>query len=453
MAITKIREITQTVEKAIDYISNSDKTDDKVLINTFACSLSTAALEFKFANESAKNKSQNIARHIIQSFAPNEVTPEQAHEIGIKLADELLKGEYEYIIATHIDKGHIHNHIILNEVSFVTGKTFSTEHDRKKNPAWKQIRDISDKLCKEYSLSIVQNAERGTGKSYYEWEQSKNKTSWKDLLRENIDECIMQANSFDDFLRLMQEREYEYKRTEKTLSFRAKGQERFTRCRRKTLGWYYEPEQLLARIERSVRRRNAPVQSNNGFVQVRNPNQNNIGLQRWAMLKNMQELSEMINQLTAMNCSSPANLKEKMLSAHENRQAVSKKIQSIDGEIKQRNVLIKNIKTYWRFKPINDKYKTAFNKNKFYSAHESELQMFQTAKAELKKTIPGSSLPRAEALEDEIRKLNVEKESLNQEYATIKNDISSMEKLLNQLDTYMELQKEMPDRIKSGELE
>lgn len=453
MAVTKIREIMQTIEAAVEYISNAEKTDNNVLVSSFACSPSSASLEFKLTRELNKGTSDTLARHVIQSFAPDEVTPEQAHEIGIRLADELLKGEYEYVIATHIDKKNIHNHIIFNEINFVNGRTFSTEHDRKKNPAWKQLRNISDNLCKEYNLSIIQNAERGNGKSFYEWEQSKNKTSWKDLLRDNIDDCIMQANDFDDFLRLMQEREYEYKQTEKTLSFRAKGQERFTRCRRKTLGWYYEPEQLLLRIERSVRRRNAPVQNRNGFVQVSDPNKNNIGLQRWAMLKNMQEMSEIINQMTALNCSSPDELKEIILSEHDSRQVCTNKIQAIDNEIKTLRARIKNIKTYWRYKPINDKYKTAFNKNKFYNQHESEIKMFQAAKTELRKTISGNSLPNEETLEAEIRKLTAEKEIHNKEYETIKGNISSMEKLLTQLDVYMDMQKETPDRTQSGVLE
>ena len=106
-----------------------------------------------------------MAFHLIQSFMPNEATSEQAHEIRKRLADELLKGQYEYVISTHIDKGHIHNHIIINSINFENGKSFSTEHDRKNNPAWKKIRSISDEPCKENGLSVINNPERGKGKS------------------------------------------------------------------------------------------------------------------------------------------------------------------------------------------------------------------------------------------------------------------------------------------------
>lgn len=336
MAVTKIHEITQTVEKAIDYICNPDKTEDKLFVYTYGCSAETADIEFEATRNLFDSTTKNIARHCIQSFACGEVTPEQAHSIGIQLANELLKGEYEYVLATHVNCGHIHNHIIINETNFVNGKSFSLEHDRKNNPAWKQLRSISDNLCEENTLSVIKNADRGNGKSYYEWEQSKAKTSWKDKLKNVIDNCIMKADSFEDFLTKMQEQDYEYKLRGDTLSFRAKGQDRFTRCRRKTLGWYYEPEQLKTRIERSVRRRNAPVQNRSGFVKVNNPNENNIGLQRWAMLKNMQETSEMINLLTELGCRNSDDIKNKIMDCHDIRLEVVEKIKDVETEVKEK---------------------------------------------------------------------------------------------------------------------
>ena len=453
MATTKLHSIKQTVGKAIDYICNPDKTENCLLVSTYACSQISASIEFEATRRKFNSDSINLARHCIQSFAPGEVTPEQAHEIGVQLADELLHGQYEYVLATHIDRGHIHNHLIINETNFVTGRSFSTEHDQYKCPAWKQLRKISDELCKENHLSIIQNAERGIGKSYFEWGHSKANTSWKDLLKETIDSCIMEAESFEDFLRRMQEHEYEYKLRGDTLSFKAKGQERFTRCRRKTLGWYYEPEQLRTRIERSIRRRNAPIQNRNGFVSVRNSNDSNIGLQRWAMLKNMQEASELINTLTELNCRSPQDIKDKIMAEHDVRFSIVDKMNAIDESIKEKNLKIKNIHNYWKYKPINDKYKSSFNKNRFYSQHEDEIKLFRSAKAELKKTIPGKVLPREETVQKELNQLTAEREKLYGDYKNSMSTIDTLEKTLSKLEAFYEQQREAPNKTKSDELE
>ena len=171
------------------------------MVTAYACSEHTAELDFEHTRKLCKSNNANLARHCIQSFAPGEISVEDAHQLGLRLAAELTKGEYEYVLATHIDRNHIHNHLIINEINFVNGKSFSTEHDRKSNPAWKQLRSISDMLCEEYNLSVIRNPERGFSRSYYEWEQSKNKQSWKDKLRETIDDCIMVSDSFEDFLK------------------------------------------------------------------------------------------------------------------------------------------------------------------------------------------------------------------------------------------------------------
>ncbi len=443
MASTKIIEITQTVGQSIDYICNPEKTDDGILVTAYACSEHTAELDFEFTRKSNNANNANLARHCIQSFAPGEISAEDAHQLGLRLAAELTKGEYEYILATHTDCNHIHNHLIINEVNFVNGKSFSSEHDQFKNPAWKQLRSISDMLCEEYNLSVIRNPERGFSRSYYEWEQSKNKQSWKDKLRETIDDCVMLSDSFEDFLKKMQEQKYEYKFRGETLSFRAEGQERFTRCRRKTLGWYYEPEQLKTRIARSVRRRAAPIQNRNGFVEVRNTeNENNIGLQRWAMLKNMQEASELINIMTDLNCHNGDELKERIMSKHESRHLTVHKIKDIEQKVTEKSLLLKNINNYWKCKPVNDKYKTATNKEKFYAQHKAEIDLFRTSKKELKKLYDGNTLPNKESLEREIQRLLEEKDKLTVAYKGHKSDIDFLEKTLTKFEAYISLEKE-----------
>ena len=158
MAITKIHPIKSTLKKAIDYIADPAKTDDKLLVSSFGCAVETADLEFEKTRLLAMQKGNNLAHHLIQAFEPGEVSYAQAHEIGRQLADEILGGKYEYVIATHINKEHCHNHIIFCAVDFAEHKKYIS--NRK---SYAQIRRVSDRLCRENGLSVVAaGVERGS---------------------------------------------------------------------------------------------------------------------------------------------------------------------------------------------------------------------------------------------------------------------------------------------------
>jgi len=159
MAVTQIHAIQTTLVKAIDYISNPDKTDDALLIYGYNCTPEIAALEFEMTKKAANKQGGVLAHHLIQSFKPGEVDYATAHEIGKRLADEHLKGEYEYIIATHVDRQNIHNHIIFNSVPINGGNKY-----RETMPNYFKIREISDKLCLENSLSVIEEPSGSRGK-------------------------------------------------------------------------------------------------------------------------------------------------------------------------------------------------------------------------------------------------------------------------------------------------
>lgn len=124
MAVTKTHPIKSTLKAAIDYICNPEKTDGKLLVSSYGCAAETADIEFSWTRRHAIDKGTNLGRHLIQAFQPGEVTPEQAHEIGMELAKEILGGKYEFVLTTHIDKDHVHNHLIFNAVSFVDYKHY-----------------------------------------------------------------------------------------------------------------------------------------------------------------------------------------------------------------------------------------------------------------------------------------------------------------------------------------
>ena len=226
MAYTRIHAIKSTVTKAVAYICNPDKTEEQLLVDTFGCGVETARHDFEYALSRTKHSDKNQAFHLIQSFAKGEVSHEEAHRIGIELADRLLEGKYSYIVATHTDKGHPHNHIIFCAADNIDHRKY---YDNKKS--YRHIRELSDELCKEHNLSVIIPSGR-KGKKYVEWKAEQEGTSWKKRLQEDIDECVRLAKSYEDFLFLIREKGYTVSGEKiddpraKYIKFTAPGQER-----------------------------------------------------------------------------------------------------------------------------------------------------------------------------------------------------------------------------------
>ena len=181
MAVTKTHPIKSTLKAAIDYICNPDKTDGKLLVSSFGCAAETADIEFEWTRRHSIDKGTHLGRHLIQAFEPGEVMPEEAHRIGMELAREVLGGKYEFVLTTHIDKDHVHNHLIFNAVSFTDHKHY---HSNKRS--YHEIRRASDRLCKEHGLSVIVPG-RDKGKSYIEHQAAQNGTSYKAKLKAAID--------------------------------------------------------------------------------------------------------------------------------------------------------------------------------------------------------------------------------------------------------------------------
>ncbi len=453
MAYTQIHPIKSTVDRAISYITNPEKTDGKILVSSFACSEQTAFLEFEKTRNKYNYSGKNLAYHCIQSFKPDEVTPEQAHQIGIQTADELLKGKYEYVISTHTDRGHIHNHIIINGVNFENGLSFGTEHDRKNNPAWKQLRKISDDICLENKLSVISMPEKGYGKCYYEWLQDQRNNSYKGKLKHVIDRCIMTADSFDDFLKKMQnDMKYEYKIRGNSLSFRAEEQERFTRCCRKSLGWYYDPEQIKKRIERQVKKRSANITKETGFYQVRD--ENAVGLNRWAALKNMQEASRLLNLLSDYGVGSAEQLEEKISEMYDQRYDMVQDLNSYEASIREQRELLKMLNTYWETKSVHDEFLKSSSREKFKREHSRELAIYNVSKEWLREKYTGTSLPNRAVLEMKITEEESRREALLEKYHDLKKSLNSLENAKEKMDKYLEIEQIEQEKKKSkSELE
>ena len=294
MAVTKTHPIKSTLKAAIDYILNPEKTDGKLLASSFGCGLETADIEFAWTREAAGDRGTHLGRHLIQSFAVGETTPEEAHKIGMELAGAVLGGKYEFVLTTHVDKDHLHNHLIFNAVSFVDYKKY---HSNKQS--YHFIRRTSDRICKEHGLSVVVPGQ-DKGKSYAEYTAEKQGTSYKAKLKTAIDTLIPQVKDFDELLRRLQEMGYEIKQG-KYISFRAAGQERFTRT--KTLGAAYTEEAIKERIKGVYVAKTKTLREDKKIrlvVDLENSikAQQSAGYERWAKIHNLKQAAKSMNFLT-----------------------------------------------------------------------------------------------------------------------------------------------------------
>lgn len=437
MAVTKTHPIKSTLKAAIDYICNPEKTDGKLLVSSYGCTAETADIEFAWTRRHAIDKGTNLSRHLIQAFQPGEVTPEQAHEIGMELAKEILGGKYEFVLTTHIDKDHVHNHLIFNAVSFADHKHY---HSNKRS--YHYIRRTSDRLCQEHGLSVIVPGQ-DRGKSYIEHQNAQNGTSYKAKLKAAIDRLIPAAADFEDLLRRLQQEGYEVKRG-KYISCRAPGQERFTRL--KTLGVDYTEEAITARIAGRSRPSRQPKQRN-GKISLLIDIQNNIkaqqsaGFTHWAKLNNLKQAAKTMNFLTEHGIGSYEELESRLASVSERRDTAHAEIKRIESHAAELSLVMKHAATYRQLKPIYDRYRKSGDKEKFLRGYESEIILFEAAARELKRlgVVP---LPTTESMKTELANLAAEKERLLAEYKTARSEAQEYETVKQNVDALLTVPKE-----------
>lgn len=374
MARTEIHPIKSTLNLAIDYIINPDKTSDYEFCSTYECNLHCASLDFEDEFLKGTGRAEVLAQHMIQSFKPGEISPEDAHQIGRELCDKYLKGKFQYVIATHIDREHIHNHIIFNNVSLENHKTFETLENRGGKSSDK-LRQLSDEICEEHGLSVIQNPERGASKCYYEWQQDNIGNSWKSKLKSAIDSAVKKSENFEQFLENMTAQGYEYKQG-KYLSFRASGQDRFTRCKRNTLGWYYEQSQIVKRIDRyNILKNGSKKNQRTKIIDTSTDKiQGSKGLERWAIIHNMQEASKMINLLTEKGVSCIEELEDRLMTLHGERLQLAEQLNDLQDRINNTSELVKLLEAYREYKPIYAEYKDVRNKENSAKSIARKLQ-------------------------------------------------------------------------------
>ena len=425
------------MSKAIAYILNPEKTDEKLLVSSYGCASETAAREFEWTRKIAEQKGMNpvriIARHVIQSFEIGEVTPELAHEIGKQFADEILGGKYEYVLTTHIDKDHVHNHLIFNAVDFVDYHAYKSY-----KRIYYDMREVSDRLCKENGLSVIPPSQN-KGMGYKEYTEAKRGTSWKQKLKQTIDRLVITAKDYDDFLRLMQEAGYEIK-TGKYISFRAEGQERFTRS--KTIGENYTEERIKERIagrtpRRSQRQTVPKGISLIGDIQERIRLIDSKGYEHKAKLTILKEAARTLNYLTENNLLQYADLEKKVEDVHSSYDRTGKELKDVEARLREVQPLIKNISNYQRLKPVYDAFQRAKDKPSFKAKHEAELVIFEAARSTLLAMQGDEKLPSLKTLQAEQQRLLEEQQRLYDERAKLKKEARMIDALKANVDDFL----------------
>ena len=425
------------MSKAIAYILNPEKTDEKLLVSSYGCASETAAREFEWTRKIAEQKGMNpvriIARHVIQSFEIGEVTPELAHEIGKQFADEILGGKYEYVLTTHIDKDHVHNHLIFNAVDFVNYHAYKSY-----KRIYYDMREVSDRLCKENGLSVIPPSQN-KGMGYKEYTEAKRGTSWKQKLKQTIDRLVITAKDYDDFLRLMQEAGYEIK-TGKYISFRAEAQERFTRS--KTIGENYTEERIKERIAGRTPRRNRRQTVPKGIsligdIQERIRLIDSKGYEYKAKLTILKEAARTLNYLTENNLLQYADLEKKVEDVHSSYDRTGKELKGVEARLREVQPLIKNISNYQRLKPVYDAFQKAKDKPSFKAKHEAELVIFEAARSTLLAMQGDEKLPSLKTLQAKQAQLFEEQERLYAERNRLKKEAKQIETIKSNVDTFL----------------
>ena len=382
----------------------------------------------------------NLFYQIRQAFPGGEVTPEEANRIGYETAIRWTKGKYQFFVVTHIDRSHIHNHIYYNSTAF--------DRSRKYYSFWGStfaVRRLSDRVCLEHGLSIVENPKqrsRGKYKHYGQWQEAAGggELTFKQRLKDQIDACLAEKPpSFDAFLRAMEAAGFEVKHGHGgSISFRAPayGQERFTRLRSSTLGEGYGPEELRAVIREggplpgqapfpAEQRLTAASGGVNLIVDIQRRMKEGKGpaYERWAQIFNLKQMAATLQYLQENSLLEYGQLERRATQAADRFHALSGKIKELETALSINAELKAATMDYAKTRPVFDGYKAARYSKKYLAEHEGDISLYRAAQATFKRLLNGGRLPKMDALKAEGRELGARKKAAYAEYRAAKKEM------------------------------
>lgn len=426
MAYIKIFPIKVTDKKALDYITNPNKTDEKLLVSSFACTPETADLEFSATRKTAKRnvmeKGNNLAFHLIQSFKPGEVDAETAHRLGRHFADEALKGKYEYVISTHVDKAHIHNHIIFNATSFVDFHKYVSN-----KRSYHKICQISNRICQENGLATsMPTGEKG--RSYKENMEYHRGTSWKAKLRVTVDKAIWSSVNYEEFLQKMSMYGYEI-RQGKNLSFRAPEQKNFTYM--KSLGSYYTEENVRLRLEKNRHKTKTPKHLSREvrlYIHIASyvSAGDRTGFEHWAKLNNLKESARTFNYLSENNLLNYEDFRNHVADVDASIHAADQRIADLENEISQQKIIRKHCDAYRISRKIVEAGKSSADPDVYKAQHLKEYQLHDALKTELV-NLGVTKIPSSHKIQNKIENL----EAARSATITEKQELQKKQKTLD----------------------
>ena len=441
MAYTKIHAIKATVDKAIEYICNPDKTDEQIYVSSYACAPETAAIDFKYTLDHCRENSPNKAYHLIQAFAPGEIGYAEAHRIGKELADKVLEGKYSYAVTTHIDKGHIHNHIIFCAADNIE---YNKYHDY--TQTYHHIRHLSDELCKEHNLSVIIPGGE-CGKKYKEWQSEQNGSTWKTQLRRDINFCIKSASTYEEFLLLMRAKGYEIKGetfeedAAKYISFRPLDKERFVRGSARSLGKEYTKERILERIEKKRERKTVIPKKDYSTRRIIDTSdekfQNSTGLQQWAAIENLKIAAQSYNEAGSLS-----DLEHKITVKTEAGKSAKQSVVELEHHMKDLAEIIKYAEQYKDNRSYHIAYKKAKNPDAYFRRYESQIILYGGARHVLEQAGINIKSLNVDKLKAEYQELMKQKSELTSTYKDCEKEVHELNRKLENLNKY--LGKDMP---------
>ena len=427
--------IAEAIRDCLDYGKNPEKTESGKYISAYECDPVTVADEFLLAKASyaamtgreQKKENNVLCYQIRQSFYPGEITPKEANRIGYELAMRWTKGRHAFIVTTHTDKQHIHCHIYYNSTTL--------DYTRKFRNFWGSsfaLRRLSDRLCLENGLSIVENPKprsKGKFRNYGEWQAGQKKPlTYQDRLRAAIDTALAKKPAdFPAFLSLMEQAGYEVKQRRGAISFRAPGQERFTRLRSDTLGEGYSETDIRAALSGSRQRPGQPRQKINLAIDIQSRLQGKgPSYERWAKVFNLKQMAAALAYLQDNGLTDYEQLEQKATAATEHFHKLSDQIKSTEAALHTNMELKAATVQYAKTRPVFEKYKASKYSKKFLAEHEADIELYRAACADFKAILGGAKLPKMDTLKEEGRKLSEQKKKLYAEYRKTKADMQEV---------------------------
>ena len=429
MHMNQGKSLLQSIVARTDYAMNPEKTGGGFLISSYECDPASVEVDFLLAKEQYQRITGRVPKHgrdviayqIRQAFYPGEITPEEANRIGYELAMQFTGGKHQFIVATHIDKAHIHNHVIINSTTLDCTHKFNNYKD-----SAEAVREISDRLCLEKGYSVIAEPEE-KGKDYAEWNAERSGASWKAKLKETIKEALPGCNDFEDLLRQMQERGYEVKRG-KYISLRAPGQKRFTRL--KTLGKEYAEEAICTALKEQGGLKRKPViarktaMPRHGSVpdisflidiEKKLSEGKGKGYEQWAKVFNVKQMASALCILREEGITSTEQLEERLSAATSDFGKTSDQLKTTESEIRELRELKQHILDYGRTREVYVEYQRLGRPEDFLEAHRAEIQIHLAAKKAFDEYKP-KRVPKLKDLNMRLSKLSARQKTQYEEY-------------------------------------